>query len=199
MPVAGELAGLVAKFPIRPKGFTTEVCLSHRPLLHALVARITRGFLLAVDYGMSCESLLAEHRTDGTLSCYRNHRRDSNPLESPGDKDLTAHVNFSLLAQDAVNAGWHFENFADQHHFLVGAATALLLSLDGRPPDPESRKKLRSLQTLLNPEGMGRRFQALLFSKGISGANLSGFQHAGKSGMDLKVSQTSYCASRNDV
>jgi SAM-dependent MidA family methyltransferase len=183
MPASGELASLVANFPVRLKGFTTEVRLAHRPLLHALAGKIARGFLLAVDYGMSRESLLAVHRTEGTLSCYRGHRRDSDPLEAPGDKDITAHVNFSLLAEDAVGVGWKFENLADQHHFLVGAATGLLLSLDGRPPDPTSRKKLRSLQTLLHPEGMGRRFQAILFSRGISNVNLSGFQHAGASGV----------------
>ncbi len=184
MPVAGELAEIVPAFPIRPKGFTAEVCFSHRPLLRTLAAKMLRGFLLAVDYGMSQESLLAEHRTDGTLSCYRGHRRDSNPLEAPGDKDLTAHVNFSLLTRDALKAGWQFGNFTDQHHFLVGAATSLLLSMDGKPPDPAGRKKLRSLQMLLHPEGMGRQFHAILFSKGISGVSLSGFQHTGKSGLE---------------
>ena len=178
MPAAGEIASLVANFPDRPKGFTTEVCLAQRPLLRALARKIACGFLLAVDYGLSRESLFAAHRTDGTLSCYRGHRRDSDPLEAPGDKDITAHVNFSLLAEDAAGAGWQFENLADQHHFLVGAASGLLLSLDGRPPDPTSRKKLRSLQTLLHPEGMGRRFQAILFSRGISNVNLSGYRHA---------------------
>lgn len=180
MPVAGELAGIVAEFPVRPKGFTTEVCLAHRPLLHTLAAKITRGFLLAVDYGLSRESLLAGHRVDGTLSCYRGHRRDSNPLESPGKKDLTAHVNFSLLAQDAVEAGWQLGNFTDQHHFLVGAATSLLLSMDGKTPNVADRRKLHSLKMLLHPESMGRQFHAILFSKAVSGAGLSGFQYAGK-------------------
>jgi len=178
MPVAGELAGIVATFPARPKGFTTEVCLSHRSLLRALSSKITRGFLLAVDYGMPRESLLAEHRTDGTLACYRGHRRDGNPLETPGEKDITAHVNFSLLAEDAVKAGWQFAHLTDQHHFLVGAATALLLAMDGKPPDAAGRKKILSLRMLLNPEGMGRQFHAILFSRGISGVSLSGFRHA---------------------
>lgn len=185
MPVAGELADHSATFPARPKGFTTEVCLSHRPLLHALAAKITRGFLLAVDYGMPRESLLAGHRADGTLACYRGHRRDSNPLEAPGEKDITAHVNFSLLASDAIAAGWELANFTDQHHFLVGAATALLLAMDGRPPDAAGRKKLGALRMLLHPEGMGRQFHAILFSKGAAGANLSGFQHSGRSCLDL--------------
>jgi SAM-dependent MidA family methyltransferase len=186
-PVAGEPAAITANFPDRPKGFTTEVCLSHRLLLKTLATKIARGFLLAVDYGLSGEALLAEHRTDGTLSCYRGHRRDSNPLESPGDKDLTAHVNFSLLAEDAVKAGWQFRNLTDQHHFLVGAATRLLLSLDGLPQNPETRKKLRALRTLLHPEGMGRQFHAILFSRGVPDVRLSGFQYARNSGSDQET------------
>jgi len=184
MPAAGELAGIVATFPARPKGFTAEVCFSHRPLLLALAAKITRGFLLAVDYGMTRESLLAEHRAEGTLACYRGHRRDSDPLEAPGEKDITAHVDFSLLASDAAAAGWQFGNFADQHHFLVGAATPLLLAMDGRPPDAAGRKKLRSLRMLLHPETMGRQFHAILFSKGVAGVSLSGFQHARRTGLE---------------
>ena len=185
MPASGELAEIVATFPARPKGFTAEVCLSHRPLLRALSGKITRGFLLAVDYGMTRESLLAEHRADGTLACYHSHRRDSDPLESPGEKDITAHVDFSLLARDAAAAGWEFGSLTDQHHFLVGAATSLLLAMDGATPDAAGRKKLRSLRMLLHPETMGRQFHAILFSKGITGVKLSGFQHAGKSGLEL--------------
>lgn len=179
-PPDGELAVALENYPRRPSGFTTEICLSHRPLLRTLADRISCGFLLAVDYGMSWDSLLAEHRTAGTLSCYRGHRRDSNPLEAPGEKDITAHVNFTRLTDDAVEAGWKFLNIADQHHFLVGAAASLLLSMDGKIPDGSARKKLRSLQTLLHPESMGQRFHAIVFSKGIGGANLSGFQYAGK-------------------
>jgi len=183
-PLSGEVEQIVGSFPLRPKGFTTEVCVAHRPLLQALAAKFLRGFLLAVDYGMSQESLLAGHRTGGTLSCYRGHRRDANPLEAPGDKDLTAHVNFSRLARDAVEAGWQFLNFADQHHFLVGAASLLLLSLDGVPPTPSGKKKLASLRMLIHPETMGRQFQVICFSKGVPSANLSGFQHAGTPALD---------------
>ncbi len=183
LPLTNELAAAVADFPLRPTGFITEVCLSHRPLLRDLAAKIRRGFLLAVDYGMSQDSLLAEHRTSGTLSCYRGHRRDANPLADAGDKDLTAHVNFTRLARDAVQAGWQFEQFTDQHHFLVGAATPMLRALDGITPDPAGMKKLQALKTLLHPESLGRHFQAILFSKATPPPKLSGFQHARSSGL----------------
>jgi SAM-dependent MidA family methyltransferase len=176
-----EVAGVVASFPGRPAGFTTEVCTGYRHLLEGLSAKVRRGFLLAVDYGMSTEALLAEHRREGTLRCYSSHRLETHPLENPGKKDITAHVNFSLLASEAARAGWALEKLTDQHHFLVGAATRMLLEMDGTP----NPKKLRPLTALLHPENMGRQFHAILFSKGISGAALSGFQHARDSDLPL--------------
>lgn len=165
--------------PSRPDGFRTEFRSSQRRLLEAISAPMRRGFLLAVDYGMPREDLLAPHRSGGTLACYARHRRDEAPLESPGEKDITAHVDFSALAVDATACGLQLEGYTDQHHFLVGAATGLLQSLDGAPPAPATLKLLRSLRTLLHPETMGTQFKSILFSKNARPAKpLSGFQHA---------------------
>ncbi len=167
----------LADFPIRPAGFTTEVCTRYAGVLEGVGSRMKRGLLLAIDYGLTTEALLAAHRLDGTLRCYSGHRQDSLPLEAPGRKDLTAHVNFSHLVRDALKTGWEPRALADQHHFLVGAARKMLLALDGHP----NPAKLRPLVSLLHPENMGRQFQAILFSKGCEGIFLSGFQHARES------------------
>jgi SAM-dependent MidA family methyltransferase len=69
---------------------------------------------------------------------------------------------------------------AKRHHFLVGAATPLLKSLEALPLTPSTLKILRSLRTLLHPEIMGTQFKSILFSKNAAPAQpLSGFQHAG--------------------
>lgn len=175
-PVAEALD---ASYPQRPAGYTTEIRLAHRPLLASLSTKISRGFVLAVDYGMAFDALLAPHRTAGTLSCYRAHRRDGNPLERPGEKDITAHVDFSSLARDAVAAGFSLDGFADQHHFLVGASASMLRAMDGPDPTPATRKQLLQLRTLLHPESMGTQFHAILFSKAPAPLRpLSGFQFA---------------------
>ena len=174
-PPGAELAGIMAACPMRPPGFTTEICTGYQGFFRTLSKKFLRGFLLAVDYGLTTSALLEEHRSEGTLRCYRNHRPDSRPLDEPGRKDITAHVNYSFLAEGAGRAGWRLEKFTDQHHFLVGAATQMLRELDGAASSP----KLRSLTTLLHPENMGRQFQAVLFSKGVSpGIALSGFRYA---------------------
>jgi SAM-dependent MidA family methyltransferase len=169
---------LDTSWPARPDGFRAELRTGQRELLAALSSKMQRGFLLAIDYGMTRDELLAPHRSGGTLACYSAHRRDSDPFSNIGEKDLTAHVDFTALAADARACGLEPTAYTDQHHFLVGAATALLQSLDGRTPTPESTKKLRTLRTLLHPETMGTQFKVLLASKGVSAANISGFRHA---------------------
>jgi SAM-dependent MidA family methyltransferase len=173
--------------PPRPDGYRTELRRHQRDLIETLSSRLRRGFLLAIDYGMPRAELLAPHRSGGTLACYALHRRDAAPLENPGQKDITAHVDFTALVQDAATCGLTLEGYTDQHHFLVGASTALLKSLDGAVPTPSTLKILRSLRTLLHPETMGTQFKAILFSKNTPGAKpLSGFQHAGDCGFLLE-------------
>ena len=173
--------------PERPDGFRTEIRRHQHELIGDLAKRLRQGFLLAIDYGMSRSELLAPHRAGGTLACYTKHRRDESPLEEPGEKDITAHVDFTALTQDAADCGFALEGYTDQHHFLVGASTALLKSLDGAAPTPSTLKILRSLRTLLHPETMGTQFKAILFSKKAPLAKpLSGFQHAGDCGFLLE-------------
>jgi len=166
--------------PARPDGFRTELRRHQRGLIKDIAKRLRSGFFLTIDYGMSRTELLAPHRAWGTLACYAKHRRDDSPLENPGAKDITAHVDFTALAQDAAGCGFALQGYTDQHHFLVGASNALLKSLDGAAPTPSTLKLLRSLRTLLHPGTMGTQFKAILFSKNTPPAPpLSGFQHAG--------------------
>ena len=138
---------------------------------------MNKGFVLIVDYGFPRFELLAPHRTNGTFSCYRAHRRDSRPLEDPGEKDIAAHVDFTALGEAALAAGFRIEGFADQHHYLVGASHDFLAKTS-HPPDELSQKNLRGLQTLLHPESMGTQFHYLVLSKGVALATLSGFKFA---------------------
>ncbi len=165
-------------WPARPDGFRSEVRRGQHELLAAVASKLRRGHLLAIDYGMTRDELLAPFRLEGTLACYSAHRRDADPFERIGQKDITAHVDFTALAADARACGLDPAGYTDQHHFLVGAATGLLQSLDGIPPTPASAKKLRALRSLLHPETLGVRFKVLLASKGAPGATISGFRHA---------------------
>jgi SAM-dependent MidA family methyltransferase len=168
----------VRALPPRRKGTIAELRPAACAWIHALAGKLRSGFVLIIDYGFSNEQLLAPHRTEGTFACYRAHRRDDRPLDEPGEKDITAHVDFTALAECALDAGFQIEGYADQHHFLVGASQDLLKRLD-RPPDALSQRTLRALRTLLHPETMGTQFRYLALSRAVDpGPKLSGFRFA---------------------
>jgi len=89
-------------------------------------------------------------------------------LEAAGHVDITAHVDWTSIAESAEQSGLNPIGFTDQHHFLTG-----LLGL--RPPDESER---RALQTLMHPEFLGTRYQCLALGKDAPAFGLSGFRFA---------------------
>lgn len=144
-------------------GFRVEANLEVRPWLASLYEKMARGIILTIDYGQSGEDRYAPHRADGTLLAYENHKRFNDPLPFPGQRDITAQVDFTALALEAKETGFDILGFTDQHHFLIGAAEPWLRSLGDSAPGHQ--KDLRALQTLLNPGTMGMQFKAIGLGK----------------------------------
>ncbi|HEV2804150.1 MAG TPA: SAM-dependent methyltransferase [Chthoniobacterales bacterium] len=155
--------------------YETEVNLAAGDWIENVARKLTRGFVLAADYGYPRAEIYSAARTTGTLQAFARHRTVSSPLEGVGQVDITAHVDWTSVAERAEESGLDLVGFTDQHHFLTG----LLLR---RTPAEDER---RALQTLLHPEFLGTRFQYLALSKNVAAARLTGFQFArpAKSGL----------------
>ena len=159
-----------------PEGYETEVNLAALDWMDQLAPKLTRGYVLAVDYGHSRENYYAPERSSGTLQCYSNHRVLPSPLTEIGCADITAHVDWTSLAERAEAHGLTVAGFTDQHHFATGLVTALLAEEFG--PNANSATR-RALQTLLHPEFLGTTFQFLALIKGVvPDVPLSGFKFA---------------------
>lgn len=172
---------------IAPEGCLAETRPEAAAWVAAVAARLERGVMLAIDYGFPRAQLYAPWRTAGTLSCYRSHRRDDDPLESPGEKDLTAHVDFTALAEAGLAAGLELSGFTDQYHFLVGAGTPWLLDLE-KSTSTQRDADLRALKSLLHPETMGTQFKYLALTRGIAlTPPLAGFRHAAPAAAQLGI------------
>ena len=118
----------------------------------------------------------APERSSGTLQSYAHHRVNPSPLTAIGEADITAHVDWTSLAERAEAHGLHVAGFTDQHHFMTGVVTALMAEQFDGSADSKTR---RALQTLLHPEFLGTTFQFLALAKGIPpGVPLSGFKFA---------------------
>ncbi|MDP9290873.1 MAG: SAM-dependent methyltransferase [Verrucomicrobiota bacterium] len=156
----------------RIENYETEINLEVLEWIDALAQKIERGFVLAFDYGCARHEFFAPERTRGTISGYLRHERQPDPLENAGLADITAHVEFTSLAERAVQAGFILAAFTDQHHFMVGAARDLLSTNQASPPN-----EIRAFKTLMHPEMLGTTFKVLALAKNVM-PELSAFRFA---------------------
>jgi SAM-dependent MidA family methyltransferase len=148
--------------------YETEVNLAALDWMGSVAGKLARGFILAVDYGYPRAEFYAAERASGTLQCRANHGVLSSPLVEIGRADITAHVDWTSIAERAEEEGLSLLGFTDQHHFVTG------LLEDCAPRESERR----ALQTLLHPEMLGTRFQYLALGKGVPERKLCGFRFA---------------------
>lgn len=154
--------------------YLTEVCLEAATWMQKLGQKLTRGYILVIDYGFTRAEYYRPERTEGTLEAIAAHRRESDVLARPGELDLTAHVDFTALAEAASEGGLQIEGFTDQHHFMVGLAARHFP--EGKQP---SASDMRAFQTLAHPTMLGRSFKCFAASRDIpAGPKLAGFTHA---------------------
>jgi SAM-dependent MidA family methyltransferase len=77
------------------------------------------GAVLMIDYGFSESEYYHPERHMGTLMCHRGHQSSENPLLEVGEKDITAHVNFTEIALAAQDAGLTVNGYTSQGRFLL--------------------------------------------------------------------------------
>ncbi|MDQ6656173.1 MAG: SAM-dependent methyltransferase, partial [Verrucomicrobiota bacterium] len=162
-------------FPL-PKGYETEVSLAAVEWIEAVAAKLESGFVITADYGFSRDERYAPHRITGTLRGYAQHRAAGSPLQQIGHADITAHVDWTSIAEAGEASGLQLTGFADQHHFITGLLTA---AGGAKLASGGDAKTARALQTLLHPAQLGMKFQYLVLQKNVATvAKLSGLRFA---------------------
>src|SRR5258707_3115835 len=101
-PIAdARLWDYVGKLPLPETEYETEVNIAALAWVADLSARLTRGYLVSIDYGFSRADFYAEHRTSGTLQCRSQHRLLDSPFAAIGESSITAPVQWPTLAGKA--------------------------------------------------------------------------------------------------
>lgn len=138
--------------------------------------RLERGYVLTIDYGHRAAELFDDHHMRGTLLAYQDHRATENYYASPGEQDLTAHVNFTALETWGRRTGLETTGMTSQTAFLLalGRGNELADLYDAGQTELEQARARLQLKTLIHPEGMGERFQVLIQQKGKGSSQLTG-------------------------
>jgi len=152
--------------PTEVPRFLTEVCSSLAPWINTMASKLSCGWLLLIDYGHPAAIRYAASRAGGTLAAYHKHQRLEDPLDDPGEQDLTAHVDFTEVARAGLAAGLQLAGFTDQHHALTALAARLFPGMPEERLSPDAAREMRALRQLLHPESMGTSFKFIALAQG---------------------------------
>ena len=165
-----------------PNDYLTEVCPAANGLIQSLGAALKTGAVLMIDYGFAASEYYHPQRNEGTLMCHYQHYAHSDPLVYIGLQDVTAHVNFSAIAQAGLNGGLDFYGYCSQAQFLLNCGLLDLLAKES--PDDITRYTpiAAGVQKLLSPSEMGDLFKVISFTKDLNDdLTLLGFVEGDKS------------------
>ncbi|MDO8207762.1 MAG: SAM-dependent methyltransferase [Gallionella sp.] len=148
-----------------PDDYVSEICLAARGLINSLACRLTLGTMLFIDYGFGAREFYHPQRSTGTLMCHYRHRAHDAPFFLPGLQDITAHVNFTDIAECGIDAGLELSGYTNQAFFLINNGITELLN-DTSPENLREYLPLSAqLQKLTSPAEMGELFKVIALSK----------------------------------
>jgi SAM-dependent MidA family methyltransferase len=159
-------------------GTTTEIHPQAEAFVRTLADRLECGAALFIDYGFPDAEYYLPERIGGTLMCHRAHRADADPLADIGDKDITAHVNFSAIALAAQDAGFEVLGYTSQARFLLNCGLATLMAEAQQRSDWPA---LAAAQKLIAEHEMGELFKVIGLVRGMPAFDAIGFSDGDRS------------------
>jgi SAM-dependent MidA family methyltransferase len=175
-PLADQIRAVLAVvMPVLPDGYVTEFNLLLQGFIGSLSDVLHNGVILLVDYGYSRREYYHPQRLAGTLSCYYRHRRHDDPFLYVGLQDITASVDFTLLAESARSAGLDVAGFTTQSSFLIACGLDELIR---QYSNGDGKKLLHYSQQagqLILPGEMGENVKVMALVRGAQ-PPLMGFQ-----------------------
>jgi SAM-dependent MidA family methyltransferase len=149
---------------VLPEGHRGEATLAAESFCTHAARSIGRGAIVFVDYGDLATDLVDHPR--GTLVCYSATGPDDAPLERPGEKDITAHTNWSAVIHALQVAGMEVSGVHPQRDILRALGMGDLDTALKRDHDDalaahkgvdvmKTLSRRHALRVLSDPSGLG--------------------------------------------
>ena len=170
---ADRPTALAPPMPEAVPGTTTEIHPQAEAFVRTLAGSLERGAVFLIDYGFPEAEYYLAQRHGGTLMCHHLHRADPDPLTLVGEKDITAHVNFTGIALAGQDAGLSVLGYTSQANFLINCG------LVDRMAHANLAERSMALK-LINEHEMGELFKVIGFATG-EGFDALGFTRGDRS------------------
>jgi SAM-dependent MidA family methyltransferase len=165
-PAASTIAARIAPLAL-PPGYTSEIGLYAEAWVQSLAERLAQGVVLLIDYGFPRAEFYHPERSRGTLMCHYKHRAHDDPLVFVGMQDITAHVDFTAIAEAGTVAGLELLGYTSQAAFLLEAELERIAGASD-PDDARAHLALtQQIKKLTLPHEMGELFKVIALGRGI--------------------------------
>ena len=148
-------------------GYVSEFNTSVQPWLRSVADSLAQGLVLLIDYGYPQHEYFHPQRSSGTLMCHYRHYAHADPLLWPGLQDITAHVDYTAVAEAAVAADLEVAGYTTQTWFLLDCGLEEYLLQSGATDTTDYMKAAQQAKTLILPGEMGERFKCIGLTRGI--------------------------------
>jgi SAM-dependent MidA family methyltransferase len=155
-------------------GYVSEYCPRLPAWTQAVTRSLRRGAALWFDYGLPRSQYYLPERREGTLLCHFQNRAHGDPFRYPGLQDITAWVDYTLLAEASRAAGFTLSGFTTQSFFLAGLGVDDEMRAMAAGDDAQYARLANQARQLMLPGEMGERFKAMAWLRGLE-LPLSGF------------------------
>ena len=174
-PASVELRQEVVKLGVElPSVCESEINLRLKPWIAAIADLLEQGAVLLIDYGYTRSEYFHPQHSEGTLMCHFRQHAHGDALFYPGLQDITAHVDFTAVAEAADESGLSVAGYTNQAGFLLACGIEKLLQSAAADQNAAWFQQTEGLKRLLLPSGMGERFKVMALTRNID-APLMGF------------------------
>ncbi len=147
--------------------YQSEINLHLKPWIQSLADILKAGLILLIDYGFGRSEYYHPDRSMGTFKCHYRHQHHSDALLYPGLQDLTAHVDFTAIAESGSDAGLDVLGYTHQAAFLISCGLVDLANATQFKTEKERAIQNHAIQQLTSPQEMGELFKVIALGREI--------------------------------
>lgn len=148
-------------------GYRSELNPAVQGWLQSVGDVLNQGLVLLIDYGYAASEYYSPERSMGTLMCYYRHHGHDDPFYYPGLQDMTAFVDFTAVAEAALDTGFDVMGYTSQAQFLFACGLPQLFEQQQSDDLQEQLHLSQQVKTLTLPSEMGERFKVMGLGKDI--------------------------------
>ncbi len=166
-PAPAALRTAAAALPVSAP-FESEIGLVAASWVAEWGRRLETGALLLIDYGLPRHEYYHPGRDRGTLRCHYRHSSHDDLFWWPGLSDITAHVDFTAVAEAGHDAGLDVLGYTGQANFLINCGLGERLTLRRTKDEASAVRAAGAVQTLISPNEMGELFKVIALGRGMA-------------------------------